>query len=133
MARGQLAGLRDRRDRLAEVEEVDRALVVADLFDEPSAEIRRLRRHEATLQARLRWSLAQLRTASVPAPVRVAEVPPAVEPAPPARSRQAQPPRPVVPPFDLDYEECLRSGDELLARMEARMDEQDRLHPPHRN
>jgi hypothetical protein len=100
VARGQVGALRERRDRLAGAEEVDRALIVADLFDDPSPEIRRLRRHEAALQGRIRWCMAQLRpTASRPEPQPGPEVAPDWLPdAPPVPGPRARPSRPPIGP-----------------------------------
>jgi hypothetical protein len=82
IARRQIADLRDRRDRLADLDEVDRALVIAGLFDDSSPEIRRLQRYEASLHRRIGWCLAQLGKAPAgspprpePRPGRLPEVP----------------------------------------------------------
>jgi hypothetical protein len=109
VARREIAGLRDRRDRLAEIEQVDRALVMADLFDDPSPEIRRLRRHESALHGRIRWCMAQLKYESPhrkPHPDvkpewvthNVAEAPP--EPRPADRPLAAGPSEPPRPPIE---------------------------------
>jgi len=60
VARAQIASIRLDREAAAEHDEVDRALAEADLSDEPTPEIRRLRRYEAALHKRLRWCMARL-------------------------------------------------------------------------
>ena len=60
LARDEIAALIAHRDRVAELDRVDRGLAGADLVDADSAEIRRLRRYEASLHKRLRWCLEQL-------------------------------------------------------------------------
>ncbi len=61
LARRELAALRRRRDEVADLDVVDRALASADLTDETTDEIRRLRRYEGSLHRRLRWCLAELK------------------------------------------------------------------------
>jgi len=61
LARREIESLRAHRDRVVELDEVERGLAGADLADDASPELRRLRRHEATLHKRLRWCLDQLR------------------------------------------------------------------------
>lgn len=130
VARREIAALRDRRARVADLDEVDRSLVEADLFDDASPEIRRLRRHEATLHGRIRWCLAQLKhesphfkphpdlkpqwVAEPEAPPEAAPAPaPAPEAAPPARPLEAWQCQPPHPPFDLEPEECPEPGVEV--------------------
>jgi hypothetical protein len=107
VARRQIAGLAERRDRLAGSEEVDRALVIAGQFDNACPEIRRLRRHEAALRRQIRWCLAQVRPAPT-APGPRPEVP--FNPLPPAR-----PSRPSIDPGPLDWSE-------IQAEIEAEID-----------
>ena len=97
VARGQVAGLVERRARLVALEEVDRSMTIAGLADEPSPEIRRLRRHESSLHARIRWCLARLGRAptgreplTVNKPPRAPEAP--AGPAKPAPARTPCPP-----------------------------------------
>ncbi len=61
LARRQIEALCAHRERVAELDRIERGLAGADLVDEPTPELRRLRRHEATLHKRLRWCLDQLR------------------------------------------------------------------------
>ena len=58
VARRQIAGLRAAREVAAEHDDIDRALAESDHVDEATPELRRLRRHEASLHKRLRWCLA---------------------------------------------------------------------------
>ncbi len=58
-ARREIAALKKRRASAADLDEVDRALVEADLLDESNLELRRLRRYESALHGRLRWCMAQ--------------------------------------------------------------------------
>jgi len=60
VARRQIAAIRESREVAAEHDEIDRGLAEADLTDEATPEIRRLRRHEAALHRRLRWCMARL-------------------------------------------------------------------------
>ncbi len=136
LARRQLATLRDRREQVAGLDEVDRALVGADLALDGDPELRRLRRYEATLHRRLRWCLAQFRYESphfkphpdlkpqwVAQPDPKPEAPtaaPVAAPAPPSDAVATGPPvaKPfefwmAVPPhapFDLEPDECPPPG-----------------------
>ena len=60
VAREQIARLREAREVAAEHDEVERALAEADLSDETTPEIRRLRRYEAALHSRFRWYMARM-------------------------------------------------------------------------
>jgi len=68
LARRMIAELRERREALGELDEVNRSLAMADLDDGTDPERKRLRRHEATLQRRLRWCLDQLKKRSTGEP-----------------------------------------------------------------
>ncbi len=59
-ARDAIAGLRLRRDRADEADEIDQSLAQADLTDDTKPDFQRLRRYELTLQKRLRWYLQQM-------------------------------------------------------------------------
>ena len=61
LAREQIADLREAREVAAIHDEVERALAESDMTDEASPELGRLRRHEAALHNKLRWSLAELK------------------------------------------------------------------------
>ena len=61
VARRELAELRVKHEELADLDEVDRSLIVADLNDESSPDLRRLRRYETALHRRLRWYLDELK------------------------------------------------------------------------
>ena len=65
IARRAIAELERRRDLVAELDEADRALAEADLDDETSPELKRLRRYESALQRQLRWYMDQLRESSI--------------------------------------------------------------------
>ncbi len=61
VARREIAALKARREALRGQDEAERALAKADLGDDSDPELRRHRRHEATLHRRIRWSLDQIR------------------------------------------------------------------------
>jgi hypothetical protein len=60
VARRMIDELIQRREALSGLDEVDRALAVADLDADGSSELRRLRRYESALHRRLRWSIGQM-------------------------------------------------------------------------
>src|SRR3954449_2002546 len=60
VARREIEALKQRREIVEGLDEVNQALAVADLNDEDDPELRRLRRYESALHRRLRWCLAQL-------------------------------------------------------------------------
>jgi hypothetical protein len=110
VARREVAALKERREVVAELDEVDRSLASADLFDESNGDLKRLRRYESTLHNRLRWCLAQIqyqppqtRTDPDPKPRWVErpdskpEAGPEVEPKVEAGSI-----KPIHPPVDLE-------------------------------
>jgi len=105
VARNQIAGLSERRDRLAGVEEVDRALVMAGLFDDPCPEIRRLRRHEAALQRRIRWCLDQLHQDPPDSPSLPEVQPDWIPKAPPTPRPVARPSVPWLDPLPVESPE----------------------------
>jgi hypothetical protein len=92
VARRMAAELEGRRELLGGLDEARQALAMADLDDEADPELKRLRRHEATLQRRLRWCLGQLEDPAMPdasppprdaSTVRIGpDEPPAQEPSP---------------------------------------------------
>ena len=57
VARREIAGLMERRESVADLDEVNKALAISDLDEEDDDELKRLRRYEATLYRRLRWCL----------------------------------------------------------------------------
>ncbi len=84
LARREIEALRDRRARAAEIDAVERSLASANLADEPSPELRRLRRYEVALHKRLRWFLDRLQAEpdGTPGPAgRAVEVPRRPDPA----------------------------------------------------
>jgi hypothetical protein len=60
VARREIAALRARRLDVADADALDRNLAMADMSEQATPELRRLRRHENTLHKRLRWTLHQL-------------------------------------------------------------------------
>ena len=106
----EMARLREHRETIAELDEVDRSLTGADLFDESHPELRRLRRQEGTLHNRIRWCLAEMRHVSIhfkPNPELI-----------PRWVKDLGPPTPepdvkksLHPPFDLTPEECPPIGE----------------------
>jgi hypothetical protein len=122
VARREIAALKERRELIEGLDEVNRALAVADLSDEDDPELRRLRRYESALHRRLRWCLSQLRYESPhrrahPSLTRPSyEARPAAvpEPAPkpvsetPKEFWQAEAPN---PPFDLEPHEIPAPGE----------------------
>jgi hypothetical protein len=86
IARRAMAELEQRRDLVAGLDEADRALAEADLDDETSPELKRLRRYESALQRQLRWYLEQLGEPSIsesPAPRAPEPDRPALDESPP--------------------------------------------------
>ncbi|WP_435009958.1 hypothetical protein P12x_001177 [Tundrisphaera lichenicola] len=61
VARREIAALKERRELVADLDEVNRELALADLTTDEDPELRRLRRYESTLHRRLRWCLAQIK------------------------------------------------------------------------
>jgi hypothetical protein len=133
VARREIAALKERRDLVEGLDEVNRVLVVADLNDGDDPELRRLRRYESALHRRLRWCLAQLRYESphhrahpgLTRPRWDARPQPSAEPAPkpepetPKEFSQAVAPN---PPFDLEPDEIPAPGEavDLPAIVSAR-------------
>ncbi len=60
VARREVAALLARRDEVAPADDLDRSMAEADMADEPTDELRRLRRYETALHRRLRWYVAQI-------------------------------------------------------------------------
>ncbi len=133
VARREIAALKDRREAVADLDEVDRALVEADLTDEADPELRKLRRYESALHGRLRWCLAQLQYVSphirphpdlTPSWARPVETEPEAEikpepkaetPAEPVKARRLEKwemPDPH-PPFNLEPHEGPLPGEKL--------------------
>ncbi|WP_435007367.1 hypothetical protein P12x_004687 [Tundrisphaera lichenicola] len=61
VARREIAALKERRDLVSDLDEVNRALACSDLSHDEDPELRRLRRYESALHRRLRWCLAQIK------------------------------------------------------------------------
>ncbi len=60
VARRMVDELIERREAVAGLDEVERALAMVDLDHDSSAELRRLRRYESALHTRLRWTVKQM-------------------------------------------------------------------------
>jgi hypothetical protein len=60
VARREIALLKERREVVADLDEVQRALVSADLTNEGDPELRRLRRYESALHNKMKWCLKQI-------------------------------------------------------------------------
>jgi hypothetical protein len=104
VARREIDTLKQRREVVEGLDQVNQALAVADLNDEDDPELKRLRRYESALHRRLkrpRWD------ARPEAPIEPA---PAPEPEKPKEFWQVQPPN---PPFDLEPDEVPAPGEIL--------------------
>ncbi len=135
LARRQIDELEVRREEAAILDEANRALAAADLNDDQDAELKRTRRHEATLQRRVRWFMKQLQVQSPFAePLRGLEtvwlgqqevptyvLPPNPNPLPTSilPPTPPRPPEPIItagrfpdlhPPFDLEPDEIPPPG-----------------------
>jgi hypothetical protein len=64
LSRRMIAELKERREVVAGLDEVERALAMTDHDDDANPELRRLRRYESTLHTRLRWCVKQITTTS---------------------------------------------------------------------
>jgi len=60
LARRQVADLKERREVVAGLDEVERALAASDHKHDDDPELRRVRRYESTLHSRLRWCVKQI-------------------------------------------------------------------------
>ena len=120
VARRQIAALKERREIVADLDDVDRALASSDLTNEGDPELRRLRRYESTLHSRLRWSIAQIKIQSPyrcpdPSlrPSWVADPDPIPVPEPESADEIAAEgwtPKLISPPFDLEPDEFPEPG-----------------------
>jgi len=101
LARREIEALREQRLRVVEADAFARGLALADLRDEPTAELRRLRRYEASLHRRLKWCLEQLPPGAanhldLPEPEPEPALP--VEVVPPEQARPEPAPKPAYRP-----------------------------------
>jgi hypothetical protein len=150
MARREIDHLEGRRDHVGELDEVDRSLTQADLFDESNPELKRLRRYESALFNRMLWYIKEMRYVSphfkpcpeltlrmltnynAPKPVETLSPMPQPQPQP-----QPSPSKPkgaydnwqinsIHPPFDIEPQEVPKDGSRpdlfqiLLSRQEKR-------------
>ena len=60
VARGMVAELKERREAIGDLDEVERALAEADLDHDGSAEVRRIRRYESALHTRFCFSIKEI-------------------------------------------------------------------------
>ena len=60
LAAREIAGLQTRKLAMSDADALDRNLAMADLSEQSTPELRRLRRYETSLHKRLRWCLHQL-------------------------------------------------------------------------
>ena len=140
LARSQIEALKARRDELEELDELDHAMACADLADESSPELRRLRRYQGALQRQLRWSLAHIEnqpttttktpTVYIPAPqpIHASEPEPKPEPQLPASPVQNEPIRQneltrqnePIPPGEAQVQAVSDRHIKREARVEAR-------------
>jgi hypothetical protein len=91
-ALGQVEELKRRREVVAELDEVDRALAEADLADGDDAEVRLVRRYEASLYRQIKWCIAQLHNPT-PNKIRPAHINPDWVAQPDPRPRTRSPPK----------------------------------------
>ena len=115
VARRVVDELREVREVVEGLDEVDRALASADLDHDSDAELRRLHRHEATLHRRLRWTIGQMQFQGPSGPPDPGYLPKwKVDPAPRARpepktadekAAEAHDPTLFSPPFNLTPDE----------------------------
>ena len=90
LARRQIADLKGRRELVRPLDGADRRDAEAGLADD--AEIRRLRRYEAALERRFRWTYELLRVAlNPPEPAEAPEPQPGPEPPAPPSEKRADP------------------------------------------
>jgi hypothetical protein len=113
VARREVALLKEKREVVAGLDEVERTLAASDLTNEGDPELRRLRRYESTLHGRLRWFLKQI---TIQSPYRCPdpslrpewvvdlEPEPEVKPEPNSRA-EGRTPEQILPPIDLEPEE----------------------------
>jgi hypothetical protein len=126
VARREIALLKERREAVLGIDEVDRTLAEADLSEESHPELKRLRRYESALHGRMRWCLGQIRYQSpekVPHPGLRPKwvINPATEAKPTATQsdrkeaelRAASGYQTMHPPFDLEPDEVPPRGERL--------------------
>ncbi len=120
VARREIEALKDHREIVADLDEVNQALAAADLTNEGDPELRRLRRYESALFNKMRWCLKQITIQSpyrVPDPslrpqwVMEPEPTPAPEPKHPDEvAAEGWTPECIQPPFCLEPEEFPEPG-----------------------
>jgi hypothetical protein len=139
VARREIAALKERREVVEGLDEVNQALAAADLNDEDDPELKRLRRYESALHRRLRWCLSQLRYESphhrphpgLTRPRWDAQPETRVEPAPvpePEKPKEVWQVTPPNPPFDLEPDEVPAVGEaaDIPAILASRREKQFR-------
>ena len=127
VARREVAILKEKREVVAGLDEVERTLAASDLSNEGDPELRRLRRYESTLHSRLRWCLKQI---TIQSPYRCSE--PALRPkwvanleleletelkpvakTPDEVAAEGWTPSMINPPFDLTPDEFPEPGQDI--------------------
>jgi hypothetical protein len=121
VARRAIAELREQREIVAELDEVERAKVESDYDHDNEPELRRLRRYETTLHNRLKWLVNQVSAAAIERPQMYnlrprfeARQPVAVAPEPPHADEIAaanHPSTSIHPPFCLEPDEFPKPGE----------------------
>jgi hypothetical protein len=123
VARREVAALKERREQVEELDEVNRYLAMADLTEDDNLELKRLRRHESTLHSRFRWYIAQIRYESphtYPAEgLRakwIGQHEPQPEPKPEPKTAdeiaaENHPANAIHPPFDIEIDELNVDGE----------------------
>ena len=138
VARRMVDELIERREEVEGLDEVDRALAVADLGDDSAnGELRRLRRYESALHRRLRWTIGQMQFQGPPGSPDPGYLPTwKVEQAPPERPEPIHPdeklaaahdPKSWSPPFDLTPDESPPPGQKADVPMILASRKQKRL------
>jgi hypothetical protein len=131
VARREIDALEQRRELVRGLDEINKSLAQADLYDDTDAELKRVRKYDGALHSRLRWCLRQLQQE---APVREAprwlkqcwlgyqEPPPEIKAPPLPEPTPVKEPEPewvleqalrgdIHPPFDLEPHEAPPPGE----------------------
>ena len=138
VARREIAALKERREVVADLDEVERALASNDLTNEGDPELRRLRRYESALHNKMKWYLKQI---EIQSPYRCPDpslrpswvVDPEPVPAPEPKSAdevaaEGWSPESFSPPFCLEPDECPKLGEkaDIPAILSVRREKQFR-------
>ena len=138
VARREIAALKEQRDVVGDLDEVERVLVESDLNNDSDPELRRLRRYESTMHRRMRWALAELnrkspnqRTLPGLRPQWADDPIPTPKPEPKLPEEvlaEAHPSGEFHPPFDLEPDEAPEPGQkaDIPAILSSRREKQFR-------